>query len=220
MDPAPSRRITSEARVERDERLLREGRPAVRAEILADPGLSIGVQSAPVGDCLAAARHLGIEVSHRRSGGTGVLTLPGDIVWTLVIPRSDPRCAGDFLHAYDRWGAPVVELLEARGRPAHWGPPPGRSSSLCPLGSRGQVLWSDGRVVGAAAQHLTAGALLHHGILFWSPRTELAEALWPEDTAAIRMFLGALGPSEPIASAEGWAIALQEMMERWLRRYP
>ena len=218
MDPPNPRRTTSEGRVQRDERLLRDGRPSVHAEILSDATLSIGVQPAPVAGSVAAARRLGIEISRRRSGGTGVLTLPGDIVWTLVLPRSDPRWGRDFLHAYDRWGAPVVELLEGRGRPAHWGPPPGQSTSLCPLGSRGEVLWSEGRVVGAAAQHLSAGALLHHGILFWTPRTELAEALWPEDAPAIRRFLGAVGPNEPIASAERWAVALQTILEGWLER--
>ncbi|MFG1530326.1 MAG: hypothetical protein AAFA34_03525 [Thermoplasmata archaeon] len=218
MEPPSPRRITSQNRVERDERLLRDGRPSVHAEILCDATLSIGVQPAPVVGCEAAARRLGIEISRRRSGGTGVLALPGDIVWTQILPRSDPRWGRDFLRAYDRWGAPAVELLEGRGRPAHWGPPPGQSTSFCPLGSRGQVLWSDGRVVGAAAQHLNAAAMLHHGILFWTPRTELAEALWPEDASALRRFLGALGPNEPIASAERWAVALQTILEGWLRQ--
>lgn len=216
MDHEPTRLITSSARGERDATLLRASRPSVRAEVLADLSLSVGVQTAPVGSCLAAAKELGIKVTHRGSGGTGVLTLPGDIVWTMVLPRSHPRFGRDFLHAYDRWGAPVIELLGVRGRPSHWGPPPGRSESFCPLGSRGQVLWHDGKVVGAAAQHLVAGAFLHHGILFWNRRTELAQALWPEDASAIREFLGALGPIESISSAESWAVALQEIMERWL----
>ncbi|MHB1434867.1 MAG: lipoyl protein ligase domain-containing protein [Thermoplasmata archaeon] len=216
MDRAASHRITSGARVERDEELLRAGRPSVRAEILTDRSLSIGVQTGPIGSCLAAARRLGIEVTRRRSGGTGVLTLPGDIAWTMVLPRSDPRLGRDFLRAYDRWGAPVVELLESRGLHARWGPPPGRSKSLCPLGSGGQVLWNKGRVVGAAAQHLAGGALLHHGLLFWTHRIDLAQTLWPEDAAAIGELLGSLGPPEPMRSAEDWAIVLQEILERWL----
>ncbi len=220
MAPQTSHRIASEARVERDERQLRAGRPFVRAEILTDRSLSLGVQTAPVDRCRAAAQALGIEVVHRRSGGTGVLALPGDIVWTMVLPRSDPRLGRDFLRAYDRWGAPAVDLLGARGFPAHWGPPPGRSESLCPLGSGGQVLWNEGRVVGAAAQHLAGGALMHHGILFWAPRTELAVAIWPEDAGAIRELLGSLDPTGSMPLAEGWAIELEEILEAWLGGSP
>jgi lipoate-protein ligase A len=97
-----------------------------------------------------------------------VLHAPGDLSWTLVLPRRDPRVGRSYVTNYPRLGAGVVRFLRTAGIRARWVPSSGNSSSYCFLGPRGYVLTVGDRVLGGAAQHLTRSALLHHGIV---PRT-------------------------------------------------
>jgi len=151
--------------VRADEALLRTGGPVVRVAVLADRALSVGVGVPDQATYLARARAEGIAVVRRSSGGTGVLHAPGDLAWSVVLPRDDPLVGRDFVNAYDRLGRGVVRFLQARGGTARWDPAPGISEYCCLLGSRGRVLTVDGRVLGGAAQHASRAALLHHGIL-------------------------------------------------------
>jgi len=217
MGIAAGMEISSADQIEYDAKMLAQALPFTRAVVLDDTSLSLGVQPGPLDTLAAAAERLRVPLRQRGTGGTGVLALPGDIVWTIVLPRSDPRVGRDYLRAYDRFGSCVVELLAAHGLTAAWGAPPGRSKSLCPLGAGGMVLWREGRVVGAAAQHLTGRALLHHGIVFWPPRSGLARALWPDEAPAIDELLGAIGPTEKL-SPRAWAKELSERLYRWLEK--
>jgi lipoate-protein ligase A len=97
-----------------------------------------------------------------------VLHAPGDLSWTVVLPRRDPRVGRSYVTAYARLGEGVVRFLEAAGVRARWDPSSGTSSSYCILGPRGYVLAVGHRILGGAAQHLTREALLHHGFV---PRT-------------------------------------------------
>jgi lipoate-protein ligase A len=133
--------------------------------VLADRGLSVGVGVPESAAYLARARSEGIAVVRRSSGGTGVLHGPGDLAWSVVLPRDHALVGRDFVHAYDRLGRGAVRFLRARGRTARWDPAPGWSEDCCLLGGRGRVLTVDGRVLGGAAQHASRSALLHHGIL-------------------------------------------------------
>lgn len=101
----------------------------------------------------------------RSTGGTGVLHAPGDLAWSVVLPRGDARIGPTLNSAYARLGRGAATWLAGHGRPAEWGPAPGRSTGCCLLSGRGEVLRVEGRVVGGAAQHRSATALLHHGVL-------------------------------------------------------
>jgi lipoate-protein ligase A len=148
-----------------DEAMLRRGRLAHRVAILADYALSIGV-GVPDGAAYVALAHAeGRAVVRRTSGGTAILHAPGDLVWSRVLPRTDPRTGADFVAAYDRLGAAVVATLRAEGLRAEWTASPGLSDEYCLLGARGSVLAVDGRILGGAAQHVTGRALLHHGVI-------------------------------------------------------
>jgi len=159
--------------------LLRAGTPALHVAVLRTTTLSVGVAVAEDAPYLQRARELGIPATRRSSGGTGILHLDHDLVWAIVLPRSDPLVGRDFVQAYPRFGAGVVTALAHLGVACAWVPAPGLSDEYCPLGSRGQVLEASGRVVGAAAQHLSATALLHHGTLSLRVDRELVARLFP-----------------------------------------
>jgi lipoate-protein ligase A len=150
---------------DRQEGILRVGRPAVEVGVLSDLSVSYGVAEPEGAPYLAHARADGVPTVRRSSGGTGVVHEPGDLVWAIVLPRSDPRVGRDFVRAYDRFGGGVVSLLAEHGRESRWVPAPGLSEAYCPLSARGWVLEVDGHILSAAAQHLTGSALLHHGTL-------------------------------------------------------
>lgn len=169
--PVPFRvepRLTCAEQVRTDGQLLADGKAVVCVAVLRDQAVTVGVGTprTPGSARRARARHL--PVVRRSSGGTALLHAPGDLAWTIVLPRSDPRVGRDFARAYDRLGAGAVRFLRERHVAAHWVPSPELSLDYCLLGPRGFVLAVGDRILGGAAQHLTRDAFLHHGIL---PRT-------------------------------------------------
>lgn len=191
------------------ERLLRAGRAAVHVATLRDAALSYGVGVDDRAPYLDRARADRVPVVRRPSGGSGLVHLPGDLLWAVVLPRTDRRVGRDFLRAYDRLGRGLVDLLAARRVAARWIAPPGLSEGYCPLSSRGQVLESGGRVLAAAAQHATSSTLLHSGAL---PRTldRGQIARWfelpspgPADALTCLTEVGLLDPPEEMARSLG-----------------
>ena len=139
--------------------------PAVRVAVLTDRAVSVGVGVREGEAYLARAAKEGLPAVRRTTGGTGLLHGPGDLAWSIVLPRSDPRVGSDFVRAYARLGGGVVRFLSERGADCRWSDPPGTDPEYCLLSARGLVLTHGGQVLGGAAQHLAGGALLHHGIL-------------------------------------------------------
>lgn len=133
--------------------------------MLRDRAVSIGVGVPDSSPVLARAQALGIPVVRRPSGGSGVLHGPGDLVWSVVLPRTDPRVGRDFVRAYGRFGAGPVAALRAAGIDSAWTEPPGLDPGYCVLSDRGCVLRAGAAVLGGAAQQVTGRALLHHGFL-------------------------------------------------------
>jgi lipoate-protein ligase A len=167
--------------LEQDEAALRSGMFRCRAAALLDRSVTLGVAQPFDSGPAKRARELGIPAYLRTSGGTGLLHLPGDVVWSLVIPRNDPIFGRRFATDYDRWGSGVVAVLKEQGIHAQWTGPPDLSDEYCLLGRRGKVLSVDGRVLGGAAQHLTAHALLHHGVIGFDRAPDLISRLFRVD---------------------------------------
>ena len=164
-EPEPILELGCAENLRRDEAMLRGGGPGARVAVLADRAISIGVTVLDSSAVVRRARAAGWSILRRGSGGTAVLHAPGDLAWSIVLPRSDPRVGRDYARHYDRLGAAVRRCLAEEGVATEWGPPPDRSAEYCLLGPRGSVLRADGRVLGGAAQHVSGTALLHHGIL-------------------------------------------------------
>jgi lipoate-protein ligase A len=181
------------------EQLLRAGGPAVHVAVVAARGVSFGVGESPDPSLVDRAKGEGLPVLRRTSGGTGIVHLEGDLVWGIVLPRKHPAVVRGFVREYARLGAGVAELLRRGGRAAAWRPAPGIWDPYCPLGHRGSVLEMDDMIVGAAAQHATSTAVLHHGLLsvrvdrplvarvFAFPHREWADRLGGTSDAGVRL---------------------------------
>lgn len=209
-------RIPAAVDLARDEALLRLGRPAVRAAVLADRTLSLGVGQPEDGPLADRAAAWGIPVVRRGTGGTGVLHLPGDLAWSIVLPREDPRAGRDYVRAYARLGRATLRLVEGEGVAATWRASPGLSTEMCLLGARGEVLSAGDRILGGAAQHLTGRALLHHGVVSVECDRALEAAIFevpPSILAARRAGLRELGVR---SSSEGLAARLGRLLDREL----
>ncbi len=157
--------VTVAANVAAEEELLAEGGPSVRVAVFRNFALSFGVGVPLRAPYLERARAQRIAIVRRTGGGTGLLHAPGDLAWTIVLPRSHPLVGRGFVRAYGRLGAGLVAALRDEGIVAGWTAAPGADDGYCLLGPRGQVLRAGDRVLGGAAQKLTARALLHHGIV-------------------------------------------------------
>ncbi len=159
--PGPASELAGELAAQ--EKALVAGAPASRVAVVARPAISFGVGSPAAGPWSDRARRAGLATVPRTTGGGPILHLGGDLVWSLVVPREDPRAGRDFVRAYARLGAGVIRGLAAVGVAASWTDAPGLTEEYCPLSSRGSVLTAAGRILGGAAQHVTGRALLHHG---------------------------------------------------------
>ena len=200
------------------ELLLRQGRPAVRVAVARERTLSYGIAVPSEAPYLRRARAEGIPTAARSTGGSGVLHLEGDLLWAVVLPRSDERVGRDFPKAYARLGRGIVAGLAAAGVDAAWVAAPGLSEDCCPLSSRGEVLVAGGRILGGAAQHATSRALLHHGGISWIVDRPCVDRLFglPADGPSSRLggLAGLTGPGEPASTGAVLARALGDELER------
>lgn len=170
------RPMTSVESLERDEELLRTGEFAIRVAQLTDRAISLGAGQRETEALEHRAWESGLPVHRRPSGGLGLLLLPGDIVWSIVVPR---RAAGPSpTRSYGRFGAGAIRFLTTYGVLAEWVDAWDLSPHYCLLGSRGEVLTGNGRALGGAAQHMTRTGLLHHGVLIARRRDTMLAQLF------------------------------------------
>ncbi|MDE1838029.1 MAG: lipoate--protein ligase family protein [Euryarchaeota archaeon] len=148
-----------------DEELLRRGSPVVRVGRFREPVVSVGVSQKGSEPFVDRAAEAGLPVVRRVSGGGPLLHGPGDLFWSLVLPRAHSLAGAGFVRNYARLGAGWTTFLATHGISAGWTSPPASNEGYCLLSSRGEVLASDGRVLGGASQHVTQRALLHHGVV-------------------------------------------------------
>jgi lipoate-protein ligase A len=211
---SPTARKTGfDALLRHQEEMLRQGEPAVHVAVVDRTVLSYGAGVHETADYLRRASAAGLPVVQRRSGGTGIVHAEGDLAWAVVLPRSDPRVGRDFVHAYPRLGAGLVRLLAAHGVEGHWRPAPGLSEACCPLSARGEVLEVEGRIVGAAAQHVTGRALLHHGTLSVTVDRDLVGRVFAFEDPGLVERLAGFAEFSPRADSE----CLETELERILR---
>jgi lipoate-protein ligase A len=191
--------------VRTQEELLRRAEFAVHTAVVDRSVLSIGIGVSYEAPYVRRAALEGVPMIRRSSGGTGIVHLARDLVWSVVLPRTDARVGRDFVRAYDRFGAGLVAALAGHGADSHWVLSPGLSEEYCPLGSRGFVLDLGGGVVGAAAQHLSGTALLHHGTLSLRVDRELIARLFTFPDPSVLGRLTSLEEHELRQAPEQWA---------------
>lgn len=189
-----------------DEAMLREGRLAARVAVLSDRTVSLGVAQGSEAEPAKRARAAGLPVVQRTTGGVGLLHLPGDIVWSVVLPRDHPDVGRDYARAFARLGRGVVDGLAETKLSTAWGAPLGLSEEYCLLAPRGDVLRVGEQVLGGAAQHATRSALLHHGVIALRTDPNALRELFGLPVEAIRRLtslreLGVRWPAEDVAAA-------------------
>jgi len=105
--------------------------PARRVRVLDAERPAVVLGSAqPTSDVdLAHAARRGLDVAHRRSGGSAVLVGPGEVIWVdVVIPRGDPLWDADVaraMHWVGEWWADALVQAEVcpaagPGQPLVW----------------------------------------------------------------------------------------------------
>ncbi|MFZ0891326.1 MAG: hypothetical protein WB778_01040 [Thermoplasmata archaeon] len=181
---------------------FRGGQSAVFVARLDCSELSVGIGHSPNQELVERCRQRKIPILRRPTGGTAVLHAPGDIAWSLVLPRNHARVGRDFVKAYGRLGEGITQFLATHDVDAAWVESPGISHDYCLLGARGQVLQVGSRVLGGAAQQLAKAMLLHHGILPARIDERLIHDLFDLTPRTIRERLTALSeigidPAEP-----------------------
>jgi lipoate-protein ligase A len=182
-------------------------------------GVSAGVSVDAESPALLRARGAGLPVSRRTTGGTIVVASPGDLVWSLVLPVASEGADRPRLHAYARLGEGVTRWLERSGVRASWGEAFGYSDEFCLLGPRGSVLVADGRALAGAAQHRSAHALLHHGLIVRTIDRRRLARLFAMDPRVLRQTttsLEELGVMAPAAElARRLADSLRSVADEW-----
>jgi lipoate-protein ligase A len=193
-------RIDAQTNVDHDEAILESGHAAARVGVLLDVSVSLGVAQTPDTSAAVRARRLGIPVVRRTSGGSGLLHMDGDLVWSVILPRPHERLPKDFVHAYESLGAGAVRFLAELGLEAEWSGPFGIVEDFCLLGPRGKVLTIEGHAIGGAAQHVTKSALLHQGMISARLDSHLLHRLFDLDDRMVGRYLTSLhdqGIAEP-----------------------
>lgn len=204
--------VPAAAFLAQDLRRLGEGGPSAAAAVVTDTTISVGVAMRVPEELERSAAALEIPILRRSTGGTGLLHRPGDLLWSVVLPRDDPRVGRDYVRAYGRLGGPIAGALRAAGVPAGWTASPGLSDRFCLFGPRGEVLAAGPRVLGGAAQHLRRGALLHHGVVgHWVDRPLLGR-LFGVDERSLSERLGSTEEAGLAGPLEGVGRA---MLARW-----
>lgn len=126
-----------------------------------------------------ACRAAGIDVVRRRSGGSAVLVVPGEMLWVdVILPSSHPAWDDDVVRSAwwigDIWSAALGDLGVTGTRVHHGALVPSPLSPLvCFAGmGAGEVMVGDAKLVGISQRrtrhHARFQCLLHH---VWRPET-------------------------------------------------
>ena len=199
-----------------DENALASAAPTVRVGVVRRPTLSFGVGHRPDPAVQARAAERGWGLAGRRSGGTSLYHAPGDLVWSIVLPRRDARVGRDYAHAYVRLGAGLVDWLAGLGVTSAWELASDAFPPYCLLNGLGRTLRVSGRAVAGAAQHATRSGMLHHGGVSVSLDETALTAVFdlPDDVLAADLAgLRTFGVSE---TSERLARGLTAALERFV----
>jgi lipoate-protein ligase A len=158
-----SESIRIDEAIRSDEAALAIGAPRFWVGRCEEPGVTLGVTQDPAVPPAENARHEGLPVYRRSSGGSALVHERGDLFWSVVLPRESRWVGRDYTRAYARLGAGWASALSSEGRRAAWVASSPTFPLHCFLSGRGSVLVCEDRALGGASQHLNARALLHHG---------------------------------------------------------
>jgi lipoate---protein ligase len=185
------------------------------------PTLVLGSAQHPADVDAHVARHLGVDVVQRRSGGGAVLLVPGEFVWLdLALPTGDPLWESDVARAMvwvgELWAAALAAVGVAGE--VHRGPlvPSAWSRQVCWAGlGTGEVTapGSTGKLVGVSqrrTRELARFQSMCH--LRWRPELVAALVAPPRPPAAALAPLAATVPATVPTSAPALVAALTAIL--------
>jgi lipoate-protein ligase A len=154
------------------------------------PTLVLGSAQAEERVARRVADALAVEVVRRRSGGGGVLLVPGEFVWLdLVVPYADPLWSDDVGRAMLWVGECWTAALTALGieSDVHRGPlvPSAWSRDVCFAGmGTGEVMAGSAKLVGVSQRRTRRWARFQSMVhLRWRPELVAAMVASPSPTA-------------------------------------
>jgi lipoate-protein ligase A len=199
--------------LEMDAEAITRGELHVQVARCRSEALSIGVSQSMDAKEVRRAKDFGIPVYRRSTGGMTLLHEPGDIFWSIVLPR-EPRWVGkDFVRRYSHFGAGWVDFLGRRNVKASWLKSPDYYPSYCLFSGRGEVLSIGGKALGGASQYLTSRALLHHGTVLNSVDPTRLESVFGMPSSMSRSHLTSLA-AEGVNLSDGDLSELTACIER------
>lgn len=140
--------------------------PTLRFYRWEPPCLSLG-RGQPATDAdLAACERAGYTYVRRPTGGRAILH-KDELTYSVALPLSDPRAAGDIVESYRRLSEGLAEGLRALGVPVERAAP-GKAADTTPACFEtltGYEIIVGGRKLLGSAQFRTRTALLQHGSL-------------------------------------------------------
>ncbi len=192
--------------MERDLELLAEAeRPTLRLYDWSRPTLSLGYHQRQDWVDLELCQRQGVEVVRRPTGGRALLHLPGEITYSVVLPRLGAVGVRPAFQAIVNLLARSLERLGLPVSTASQGHIPSSAShpSCMAVTAPGEIIARGRKLVGSA-QVRRYGNLLQHGSLVRAYQPELLALLIPGAQPQMDLESLGFGQLQPAQIMESW----------------
>jgi lipoate-protein ligase A len=187
--------MTGASNMARDLELLAEGVPTVRLYAWKPACVSLGYAQPETDIDPKACSEFGLDVVRRPTGGGAILHEEDEVTYAVVLPRSvGPQ---DLFGSYRFIANGVIETLSEFGLRSgfvegHTGRDP-----LCYLREEGVSVSFEGRKISGGAQKRTKTAILQHGTILLSRRTDVLSRVFRVDPEKVDANIACLRDVRP-----------------------
>ena len=179
----------------RDQELLAAAEPVIRLYGWKPACVSLGYAQPEADVDLDVARANGLDVVRRPTGGGAILHEEDEVTYCVVLPKGvGPP---DLFGSYRFIAGGVVETLRALGHGAEFLEGHAGRDALCYLREEGVSVAVGGRKISGGAQKRTKKAVLQHGTILLSRRTELLAQLFRTDAVRVERSVACLRDLNP-----------------------
>ncbi|HEX9816080.1 MAG TPA: lipoate--protein ligase family protein [Candidatus Thermoplasmatota archaeon] len=187
--------MTGAENMARDLALLAEGLPTVRLYGWKPACVSLGYAQPETDIDADACKMFGLDVVRRPTGGGAILHEEDEVTYSVVLPRT--MGPPDLFGSYRFIANGVIETLSELGLAStfvegHTGRDP-----LCYLREEGVSVAFEGRKISGGAQKRTKLAILQHGTILLSRRTELLARIFQVPSEKVESNIACLRDVDP-----------------------
>lgn len=163
--------MTGAENMVRDLALLAEGLPTVRLYAWKPACVSLGYAQPETDIDGVACREFGFGLVRRPTGGGAILHEEDEVTYSVVLPRTvGPP---DLFGSYRFIANGVIETLAELGLPSSFVEGHTGRDPLCYLREEGVSVAFEGRKISGGAQKRTKAAILQHGTILLSRRSDV-----------------------------------------------